>query len=282
MDFFANFTIFDSSNMLAASITDYFFQSNFAGQVIIIVLLILSVMAWGVMFCKYADLTTIEELNNKAAKRVATSQSLIDAAAAVKSIPSPNSRLLKESLNTLASMKSHAGNTAMRTTMIENALYRVVSKETSKYEEKMTLLGTIISGAPFLGLLGTAWGVMDCFGSLGGQTSVTLQQLAPGVSGALLTTVAGLLVAIPSVFGYNFLSTKIKTMSTDVENFAGLLSDKIEIESMTTASQSVATREPKPVQFVEKSSISTADAERVINFSLEDDDTEEMSNFDER
>lgn len=282
MDFFANFTIFDSSNMLATSITDYFFQSNFAGQVIIIVLLILSVMAWGVMFCKYADLTTIEELNNKAAKRVATSQSLIDAAAAVKSIPSPNSRLLKESLNTLASMKSHAGNTAMRTTMIENALYRVVSKETSKYEEKMTLLGTIISGAPFLGLLGTAWGVMDCFGSLGGQTSVTLQQLAPGVSGALLTTVAGLLVAIPSVFGYNFLSTKIKTMSTDVENFAGLLSDKIEIESMTTASQSVATREPKPVQFVEKSSISTADAERVINFSLEDDDTEEMSNFDER
>ena len=282
MDFFANFTIFDSSNMLATSITDYFFQSNFAGQVIIIVLLILSVMAWGVMFCKYADLTTIEELNNKAAKRVATSQSLIDAAAAVKSIPSPNSRLLKESLNTLASMKSHASNTAMRTTMIENALYRVVSKETSKYEEKMTLLGTIISGAPFLGLLGTAWGVMDCFGSLGGQTSVTLQQLAPGVSGALLTTVAGLLVAIPSVFGYNFLSTKIKTMSTDVENFAGLLSDKIEIESMTTASQSVATREPKPVQFVEKSSISTADAERVINFSLEDDDTEEMSNFDER
>ena len=252
MDFFANFTIFDSSNMLATSITDYFFQSNFAGQVIIIVLLILSVMAWGVMFCKYADLTTIEELNNIAAKRVATSQSLIDAAAAVKSIPSPNSRLLKESLNTLASMKSHAGNTAMRTTMIENALYRVVSKETSKYEEKMTLLGTIISGAPFLGLLGTAWGVMDCFGSLGGQTSVTLQQLAPGVSGALLTTVSGLLVAIPSVFGYNFLSTKIKTMSTDVENFAGLLSDKIEIESMTTASQSVATREPKPVQFVEK------------------------------
>ncbi len=275
MEFFVN------NNIVANSLMDYFLQSNFAGQVIIIILLVLSVMAWGVMFCKYADLTTIDDLNKKAAKRVLTSQSLIDASAATKGIPSPYSRLLKDALNTLSSMKSHASNTAMRTTMIENALYRAVSKETTKYEEKMTLLGTIISGAPFLGLLGTAWGVMDCFGSLGGQTSVTLQQLAPGVSGALLTTVAGLVVAIPSVFGYNFLSNKIKEMTVAIENFAGSLSDKIEIESMTAASQSVATREPKPTQFVEKVSVSAADAERVIDFSL-DDDTEEMSNFDER
>ncbi len=275
MEFFVN------SNIVASSLMDYFFQSNLAGQVIIIILFVLSVIAWGIMFCKYADLTTIDDLNKKAAKRVLTSPSLIDASAATKSIPSSYSRLLKDTLNTLSSMKSHASNTAMRTTMIENALYRAVSKETTKYEEKMTFLGTIISGAPFLGLLGTAWGVMDCFGSLGGQTSVTLQQLAPGVSGALLTTVAGLVVAIPSVFGYNILSNKIKEMTVAIENFAGSLSDKIEIEAMTAAPQSVATREPKPTQFVEKISVSPTDAERVIDFSL-DDDTEEMSNFDER
>ena len=146
----------------------------------------------------------------------------------------------------------------------------------------MTLLGTIISGAPFLGLLGTAWGVMDCFGSMSGQTSVTLQQLAPGVSGALLTTVAGLVVAIPSVFGYNFLSTKIKKMIVDTENFAGTLSDKIEMESMSAASPSVATREPKTTPLVERVvNNRLSEADKVINFSLDDDDTDEMTNFDE-
>ncbi len=277
MDFFVNNTFF------ASSIIDYFFQSNLAGQVIILILLGLSMYAWAIMFGKSTDLSAMDVNNKKVAKRVLTSSSLIDALAAVKSTPCPYSRLLKDALNTLASLKSHSSNTATRTSMIENALYRAISAETTKYEQKMTALGTIISGAPFLGLLGTAWGVMDCFGSLGGQTSVTLQQLAPGVSGALLTTVAGLVVAIPSVVGYNGLSTRIKNMGTDIENFAGLLADKIEIESMTTASQSVATREPKQVaQYVEKVSVSADEAERVINFSLDDDDTEEMSNFDER
>ena len=69
----------------------------------------------------------------------------------------------------------------------------------------MVMLGSIVTGAPFLGLLGTVWGVMDAFGGMAGAGSASLQGLAPGVSGALLTTVAGLVVAIPSVFGYNYL-----------------------------------------------------------------------------
>ncbi len=280
MEFFV-FDSFVKSNFLASSLMDYFVQSNFAGQVIIIILLVLSVMAWGVMFCKYADLTAIEALNQKAAKLINKSSSLIEAAAVAKSVASPYSVLLKESLNTLSYMGNGKQNSAVRSTMVENALTRSLSQQIAKYEEKMTLLGTIISGAPFLGLLGTAWGVMDCFGSMSGQTSVTLQQLAPGVSGALLTTVAGLVVAIPSVFGYNFLSTKIKTMTVDTENFAGMLSDKIEMEALSTASASVATREPKQVPLVEKVVTRPSEADKVIDFSLDDDDSNEMSNFDE-
>ena len=85
-----------------------------------------------------------------------------------------------------------------------------------------------------MGLLGTVWGVMDCFGAMSQQTSVTLQQLAPGVAGSLLTTVAGLLVAIPSVFGFNFLTTQIRKMGVEIENFATSLSDSCagKIESL--------------------------------------------------
>ena len=278
MEFFIYSTAL-KTNLLASALIDYFWDSNLAGQAIVVILFLMSVVAWAVMFMKYADLSTIDELNIKAAKCVKSSASLINAVSSVRSIPSPYSVLLKEALNA----RSDAGNCKnvnMKITMVENALARRLARQISKYEEKMTLLGTVISGAPFLGLLGTAWGVMDCFGSMSSQTSVTLQQLAPGVSGALLTTVAGLVVAIPSVFGYNFLSTKIKKMIVDTENFAGLLSDKVTVEAMSEDSPAVATREPKQTPLVERVVKGSAEADKVIDFSL-DDDSIEMSNFDD-
>lgn len=72
---------------------------------------------------------------------------------------------------------------------------------------------------------------MDAFGAVAMQNTATLQSLAPGVSGALLTTVAGLLVAIPSVFGYNYLLSRTRLLITEMENFASELADRFELES---------------------------------------------------
>ena len=280
MNFFCAFN-FSETNILASSLTDYFLQSNFAGQVIVVILLVFSVMAWGVMFCKYADLSGMDDVNKRVQQKISKSVDIIEAAAIAKQIPSPFSRLVRDAVNTLAAMEGASKtNAAMRVAMVENAFARTLSRQIEKYEEKMTLLGTIISGAPFLGLLGTAWGVMDCFGSMSGQTSVTLQQLAPGVAGALLTTVAGLVVAIPSVFGYNFLSAKIRKMSVDIENFSGYLSDRIEMDSLANEPKAVVTSVHKQPEIVETVRHTTPEAEKIIDFSL-DDDSEEMSNFDE-
>jgi biopolymer transport protein TolQ len=97
----------------------------------------------------------------------------------------------------------------------------------------MIFLATIVSGAPFLGLLGTVWGVMLAFDSItaSGAQTASIQNLAPGVSAALLTTIAGLVVAIPSVFGYNFLLSTTRRLITELENFASSLADRIELES---------------------------------------------------
>lgn len=296
-------------NFVASSITDYFLQSNFAGQVIVVILMLFSVVAWGVMFCKYIDLTTIEDLNTKARRKISQSASLAEALSETKSSQSPFAKLLKEAMTTIGHMDvASRANSAMRTAMVENALLRAMSRETAKYEQKMTLLGTIISGAPFMGLLGTVWGVMDCFGAMSQQTSVTLQQLAPGVAGSLLTTVAGLLVAIPSVFGFNFLTTQIRKMGVEIENFATSLSDRIEIEfAANYQAETERRREVKP----EKAAVdnrqfwssndsvgkqaTSANAfnagapaaatasdpgDKILDFSL-DDDSEEISNFDE-
>jgi len=112
---------------------------------------------------------------------------------------------------------------------VENAIRRALAEMEDSYEEKMYWLATIVSGAPFVGLLGTVWGVMDAFGTMD-SGGATIEHLAPGVSGALLTTVAALCVAIPIVFVYNWLSGKVRAEMTKLENFASNLADRIELE----------------------------------------------------
>jgi biopolymer transport protein TolQ len=112
---------------------------------------------------------------------------------------------------------------------VENAIRRALAEVGDRYEGKMFWLATIVSGAPFLGLLGTVWGVMDAFGTME-SGGATIEHLAPGVSGALLTTVAALCVAIPIVFAYNGLLGKARGEMTKLENFASNLADRIELE----------------------------------------------------
>jgi biopolymer transport protein ExbB/TolQ len=90
------------------------------------------------------------------------------------------------------------------------------------------LLATAVSGSPFLGLLGTVWGVMDAFTGVAEAGSPNLVSMAPGVSGALITTVTALCVAIPAMFGYNFLVTSIRGMIVEMDNFAAELASEFE------------------------------------------------------
>lgn len=108
------------------------------------------------------------------------------------------------------------------------AMERAVGETALKLESQMIILSTAVSGAPFVGLLGTVWGVMDAFSGIAQSGSANLAAMAPGVSGALITTVVGLLVAIPAMFGYNFLVTSVRSMVVQADNFAAELSSEIE------------------------------------------------------
>ncbi len=108
------------------------------------------------------------------------------------------------------------------------AMERAVGESSLSLEGQMNVLTMAVSGAPFLGLLGTVWGVMDAFGGIAASGSANLAAMAPGVSGALITTVVGLLVAIPAMFGYNFLVTSIRSVVIESDNFAAELASEIE------------------------------------------------------
>src|SRR5581483_9271661 len=111
---------------------------------------------------------------------------------------------------------------------VQSAMERAVGESSLRLESKMILLATAVSGAPFLGLLGTVWGVMDTFSDVAAAGSANLAAMAPGVSAALITTVTGLLVAIPAMFGYNFLVTSIRAMIVEMDNFAAELASEFE------------------------------------------------------
>jgi len=101
-----------------------------------------------------------------------------------------------------------------------NVVERQVTDQTMELEDRMGILATSVSACPFLGLLGTVWGVMDAFGGMAVSGSATLSAVAPGISGALLTTVVALVVALPSAVGYNVLTNRIRKMHVFMDNFS--------------------------------------------------------------
>ena len=112
--------------------------------------------------------------------------------------------------------------------VVKSALERSVGESALALESRMVLLSTVVSGAPFLGLLGTVWGVMETFGDVGQAGKANLATMAPGVSAALITTVMGLLVAIPAMFGHNYLISSLRGMVVELELFAAELASVFE------------------------------------------------------
>ncbi|MEY2480344.1 MAG: hypothetical protein QOI04_1271 [Verrucomicrobiota bacterium] len=111
---------------------------------------------------------------------------------------------------------------------VNAAMERAVGETALELESQMILLATAVSGSPFLGLLGTVWGVMDTFTDVAVAGAPSLTAMAPGVSGALITTVTALCVAIPAMFGYNYLVTNIRAMIVEMDNFAAELASEFE------------------------------------------------------
>jgi len=106
---------------------------------------------------------------------------------------------------------------------IRAAMERGIGDENIRLHAGMVILALCISGGPFVGLTGTVFGVMEVFGGVAQAGQANLSAMAPGVAGALVNTVFGLIVAIPALFAYNMLNTGIDALQLDMTNFASEL-----------------------------------------------------------
>lgn len=213
-----------------------FENSNLPAKVIIVILLVGSIFSWSVMYSKWQDIRAarkatrgflkhfrhakhpLEPYKDQIGFQASPLRQIYEVGAREMSFHLLGSSEIDETFVARVRDSNPVNTTAI--SAVRSGMEQTVGEQSLKLESNMILLASAVSGAPFLGLLGTVWGVMDAFTGIAIAGNPQLSNLAPGVSGALLTTVAGLLVAIPAMFGYNYLITTIRAMIVEMENFS--------------------------------------------------------------
>jgi biopolymer transport protein ExbB/TolQ len=216
-------------------------QATLEGKAIIVVLILFSILAWSVMATKAVEMRRARRLNGYFDAEYRSLKSVFgiyDRRVQVDGCPLfavylAGCQELDARLRTVeGGRKSRTSLTAME--HVKRTLEGAVARQALKLESGLIMLAIAVSGSPFLGLLGTVWGVMSAFSGIaqsaaaGGRADLTA--MAPGVAGALITTVAGLLVAIPSMFGYNWLVHNLRVLTVELDNFAQELVSQMETE----------------------------------------------------
>lgn len=213
-------------------------QATVEAKVIIFCLIIFSIVAWSVMVAKALQMRRAKKLNlffNAEYRNQKHVLEVFDRRLQVEGCPL---FMVYQAggleLDTRLKLPDGAGRRKAVTLKgmehVKRTLETTVAQQSLRLESGLILLAIAVSGAPFLGLLGTVWGVMSTFGHVAQQGSASLTAMAPGVAAALITTVAGLLVAIPSMFGYNWLVHNLRVQTVELDNFAQDLVSKMETE----------------------------------------------------
>jgi biopolymer transport protein ExbB/TolQ len=208
------------------------------GKAIIVTLVLFSIIAWSVMASKAMRMHRAAKLNRYFEAEFKTQKHVLDVYDRRVQVPDcPLFMVYQEGCRELDTrLKNAAGDGRKRFVSlkamehVKRTLENMVAQQSLKLESGLILLAIAVSGAPFLGLLGTVWGVMSAFSYVALKGRADLATMAPGVAAALVTTVAGLLVAIPSMFGYNWLVHNLRVLTVELDNFAQELVSKIETE----------------------------------------------------
>ncbi|WP_020399752.1 protein TolQ [Kordiimonas gwangyangensis] len=206
------------------SIIGMFMQADFIVQFVMIMLLTASLWSWSIIFNTWTRLKDARGKANDFEDRFWSGQSLDDLYASLKGAPShPIAAVF------VAAMREWQRSLGARTTGVDKvtvqdriykAMHVTTTREMDRLEGQVGYLATIGSAAPFVGLFGTVWGIMNSFTSIATASDTSLATVAPGIAEALLATALGLVAAIPAVIGYNKLSTDLGRYAGRVEGFS--------------------------------------------------------------
>lgn len=213
---------------MGSGIVGLFVESGWVGKGIVILLMGFSVISWAMILLKYQYLRRAEKESHvflTAFRKTKAVADLLGHANANKFSPlaslfTEGYREAESIVKSLPDRKVTDEDRPAITQEIDRAL-KITSQDEIVYLERyLAFLATTGTVAPLLGLFGTIWGIMDAFYGIGIKGAGDIGALAPGLAGALVTTIAGLFVAIPTVVAYNYFSEKIRDMATRMDSFS--------------------------------------------------------------
>ncbi len=199
------------------SLINLFLRADIIVKSVIVILIVCSIYSWALIIEKFRLFKKINISSEEFEEKFWRSKS---AETFYNSLPSniddPMASLFKESMQGLLKSKSKTNLSERMTGMLEAG----IEKQISKIDKGFTFLATVGSTAPFIGLFGTVWGIMNSFQSIAISRNTSLAIVAPGIAEALFATALGLLAAIPAVVAYNKFNNDSKKYSQKLENFS--------------------------------------------------------------
>ena len=199
------------------SITTLFLRADIIVKSVIIILIVSSIYSWAIIFEKIKLFKKINKSTDEFENKFWKSKS---AESFYNSLPSnvndPMANLFKDSMQVLLKSKRSSNLDEKMSRMLEIN----VDQQMEKIDKSYTFLATVGSTAPFIGLFGTVWGIMNSFQSIAISRNTSLAIVAPGIAEALFATALGLLAAVPAVVAFNKFSSDSKKYSQKLENFS--------------------------------------------------------------
>ena len=195
-----------------------FLKADFVVKFVIIILIAASIYSWAIIIEKYKLFKKINGSSSIFEEQFWSSKSADSLYKKLEGYnEDPMANVFKTGMDFMIKNKSRSASNQER---VLQALSGSIDKEMEVVEKKLTFLATVGSTAPFIGLFGTVWGIMNSFQSIAISKNTSLAIVAPGIAEALFATALGLLAAIPAVVAYNKFTSDSRKYSTRLENFS--------------------------------------------------------------
>ena len=204
------------------SIWGLIMQADIIVQAVMLLLVVMSVWSWAIIIDKSMTFGSIKTKARKFEDQFWSGKSLDELFRRVKDRPDhPMARVFVTAMEEFSRDRTSESRFAPGASERLDKVTRVaVNRELDKVQGQLSVLATIGSSAPFIGLFGTVWGIMNAFRGIGMTGDANLAVVAPGISEALFATALGLVAAIPAVIGYNRYASALNSYATRLEGFA--------------------------------------------------------------
>lgn len=199
-------------------------------RTVMLLLLVFSITSWAIIFAKYKTIRKAAKESSAFLNLFWNTQSLADVYASSKQLQtSPIAQMFRAAYTELKKINKARGGfdghddiriNGNMLDIVQRALRRTLTSEMTGLNRAIPFLATTGNSAPFIGLFGTVWGIMNAFRGIGMKGSATLAVVAPGISEALIATAAGLMAAIPAVIAYNYFLNRVDVLNSEMEAFS--------------------------------------------------------------